>query len=1074
MRVSTLHLCYASAGAGKTHKLVYTYLRHALSHPDSVRELLAITFTHKATQEMKERILAYLHQLAANQESPLWQPLMKELQWDRTTLQQQAKKLLTHLIHHYDHLSIHTIDSLFQKIVQAFSQELNLPTNYGLLLDTEQILTDSLTTLWSTLPHHPTLEKSLVALALHNITQGKSWDITPDLKALGQWVMAKPWHKKLSKTTKDHIDNQPQKFYAKQRQKAHLFKTKLKEKAHQILTQIKKAGFTAKNFAWGKQGIIGHIEKIHNSPPIPLSTRTKKAHTQLSYWISKQSPHHTTLTQLVLEHLQPILDDLITLHNQHYTHYATTQLLQPLHYALATTTQLQKILQQHPETQLNLPMAHLPHWLHHLLTQSPIPFIYQKLGKAYHSFLIDEFQDISHLQWKMLTPLLQHGLDNQGKVFLVGDTKQAIYRWRGGDAQLFLSQVTQDLNGEKITKEILPYNWRSTQQIIQFNNTFFQQSAHLLTQYLQDTTTTETKQPKPTPINATYSHLKQTRPPHKKHQPQGYVEITLFPQKNKAKATQWKTSATQQAINKVEQLQQAGYLPNQIALLVRNNKEATHLAEAFAHHAQQNPQPNISYQTSASKGDQLADSPHVQLLMHAFQYIHNPEDNQHHTTFAHLYHTYHQNKTTPTPHAYWMTIKQKAIDQLPHPFLTPKKLARLPLITLFNQLVIHLNLTQPKATPYLHIIEEKIHQLTQQGKQLTTLLNWWKKKGLHTILPSQPTQENLQIITIHQAKGLAFQTVIIPFCSWRLDHPPHHPPILFSQTSSQPFNQLTQAPLYYSKQLKNTHYSQAYHQERTQAYLDALNLLYVATTRPQKELYLFAPLTNSKQITTIAHLLNKLIHQTPNPMPNIKWQKESTQEKTIYKVGEPTKKAPVSKITPTSTNPIQTPPTLQHYQKLLANSPLRKKNNGEWWHELLAQINQQKDTPNVIAHYQKINAITKKEAHKLIKQITKWWQNPLLADWFSGRWKVKKEATILLANGTSLRPDRVMIKEKQAIVLDFKTGHPNPAHQVQVATYATLLAKMGYQPVKAYLFYTHLNHLVTVENHQPPPLYKPY
>ncbi|MEM9569810.1 MAG: hypothetical protein AAF900_02600, partial [Bacteroidota bacterium] len=310
------------------------------------------------------------------------------------------------------------------------------------------------------------------------------------------------------------------------------------------------------------------------------------------------------------------------------------------------------------------------------------------------------------------------------------------------------------------------------------------------------------------------------------------------------------------------------------------------------------------------------------------------------------------------------------------------------------------------------------------------------------------------------------------------------PTILWSATKTSPFNQLKKAPLYYGTHLKDTYYQEAYHEEQVQAYLENLNLLYVAFTRARQGLYIFMPKTEGSNLSTVADVVQNVLSTNSEVFSAEKgWQSHTAMwkeaEVEVLHVGDtpiakrrcmgtlpptPVRQAPYGVSTSKKDFSDTWEELIDHHDWALDGLvPANDQQEGIWWHDLLAQVEVKEEIPTILESYVATEELTTAEMTAICKEIRQWWEaHPLLADWFSKRWQVKKERRILLADGASFRPDRVMIAGKRAIVLDFKTGSPKSADAQQVQRYVALLEGMAYTPVVGYLFYTHLNKLVAV------------
>ena len=860
--MGNLHLCYAGAGAGKTHTLVQTYLTKALKRPAFFGRILAITFTNKATEEMKERIVSYLDRLVKGTDQALGEELQKALACDAPTLQEKANALLTMILHDYEDFSVCTIDGFFQMIVRNFAGELGLPLSYGLLLDVAPILEDTLWALLSTLARYPRLISAFTALSIHKIQQGKSWDCTGAIRQLGKIFLLDHGldhgdHLNSKGAAREQKGNGAtiEDFFRSQKKAGVAFKAKLKEMAGALHQSIKARGLCAGDFAWGAHGIVGFLEKLYAQKEAKPSTRIYNAVTKRGHWVSAKSVHYSGMAGVVQDHWQPQLKALLDFYDSGYKKHATFRALQPLYYAMASVGPLRSILSEHELLQANIPVAYLPNLLGQVGSGVAVPFLYEKLGRYYDALLIDEFQDVSRGQWAQLHPLLHYGLAQGQDSFLVGDVKQAIYRWRGGDAGLFLSGVAATMGEDQIKESALGHNWRSRQHIVAFNNLFFKIAAELLSTYL-GTLVGEAagamlgEGADHQQIKKAYKHVAQRLPKASTGGELGYVELAFFPKKSTtADDYHWRDGAIARTIQKVEELQQKGHKLSDIGILVRDNKEATQLLDAFLGHKKSDKAiPGLSYEAHSPAGGKLGANPYIQLLVHGLMYVGDSKPGFTLTTLIHLYQTYGGGTRSggTLSHQYWTAGGEQQREKenlLPHLLLRQlTTLKRLPLYLLVDKLISLFGLRKEVSWPYVAIFQGQVDAfLRDYGGHLMDFLAWWARMGDRIPCGLDVAEDSLQVMTIHQSKGLAFDIVLLPFCTWPLDHPPTHPTILWTSTKTTPFDQLKKAPLYYGTHLKETYYQDAYHEEQIQAYLENLNLLYVAFTRARQGLYIFMP-----------------------------------------------------------------------------------------------------------------------------------------------------------------------------------------------------------------------------------------
>ncbi|MEM9738035.1 MAG: UvrD-helicase domain-containing protein [Bacteroidota bacterium] len=1062
--MSFIYLYDAAAGAGKTHTLVSYYILQLLKNPDHFSNILAITFTNKATQEMKERILIYLHHLAKGESGDLQKRMIAALQCRPEKLADRAKQALQKILYHYHDLAVTTIDSFFDRVIRSFQREYKLGVDYTLELDDKQVLSRCLEEIMSTLSDYPTLAKGLIEWALHKLQQGKRWELGKEMKAIGHHILHataayRDLHSTLvSRSESDHIFNHLA-------QSAQSFRNRLRAQATKMIKIIKQAGLGVEDFSWGEKGVVGFLQKVANGSLLQPSKRVRDSIEKR--WERKEGEQAAHASQLVESTLRPLLVEWIATYDEDAMLYHTVEAMLPLRYLFSLTQRIRDLVQQYENKHAKLLITHLSLLLQQTMQEVSDSDLFLKLGNVYNILLIDELQDVSLSQWASLVPLLRSSLAKGEHSLLVGDVKQSIYRWRGGDPQIFLHGVEKDLEDQAVKRKALRDNWRSGAHIINFNNTFFAASSEAITNALL----AEVNQENPDQaelikknikqIKQSYQNVKQSVAQRTPPLPAGSVEVHLLADKKKEESSyHWKEHAIQLTIQQIEKLQKKGYLPQDIALLVRDHAEAQSLLQGLmAYQVSPHAQKDVSYEAAATSGLTISDHPTIMLLVSTLAYLYNQEDQYALATLLYYYHATRGKEeaitTKMNDYAYLVGQNQlKAQQYLPSLFYTEQDhLKSLPLDRLIVKLVVIFDLQKEEAIPYLRRFQEAVHDFVkQQQGGIVDFLSWWQKRGAQVKLASQATH-HMQIMTIHQSKGLAFKAVLLPFCNWRLDHSPYYPPIIWGETHDSRLAPLGSLPLYYGQHLKATYFSSVYYQEKWRIYLEQFNLLYVACTRAIDYLFMVAPSrSQAGSMTHVADLIKQVMKEH--------YETVEHEHFVIGEIGQKNSNYLVAKliIPPTSNYHSH----VQHIDTLLASLASPAHPTGVWWHALLASIKTRNDLAPLLTIYQARGAISEKERVSITKTLSRWWKNDLIFSWFSHEWEIKIEVPIMLPNGSIVRPDRIMLHNQQAVVVDFKTGLPKQADQKQVSTYRKLLRQMGYAPVKGYLLHIATGHLTSV------------
>ena len=1068
--MATLKIYRSSAGAGKTHTLVSAYLKQALERPEAFTQILAVTFTNQATQEMKQRILVYLHSLAQGNASPVAESLLQNTAWNMEELQARSQTVLGHILHQYSRFSVSTIDSFFQKIIRGFAQELGLQSGFRIELDQDYVLGKLIDELIGTAGQDPQLQQWLVAFAEDKLLSGKHWNFQRELMTLGQEIFAEHFAQheaQLIAATSDH--DALRQFIQQLHQSITHFEKELQNLGKQALEITQQAGLSISDFAYGNSGVAGYLAGLATKQRWQPTQRALKALQSVEAWYSKSSGQKDKITHAVERDLLSCLQQVVEFYDTHHRIYHTSVEVRHFIYAFGIVTRLLEKLNDYRAAHNVMLVSDASLFLRKIITENETPFIYEKMGAFYKHFLIDEFQDISGFQWNNFRPLVANALDEGHDSLVVGDVKQSIYRWRGGDWRLLLTQLQQDVPQTAVVN--LDQNWRSKEHIIAFNNAFFTTAADRVVQHLsaalaplEDAALKKELLEQVQQLGTAYQDVQQQLPPERVQADKGCINITFLEDTEPEPSKSWREEALARVPRLVEELQQDGFALKDIALLVRSNAEARAIFQTLLAHKQSpQAQPGCQYDVISAESLYLGHSPWVNLLVSAMRCLANEEDALAQAELHHLYqaHGPQASPNTEKPAEQASALLETLLRQR-------LQLLQLPLYELVEALIGLFQLHQLAAIPFLQAFQDTV--LSFAAKELATVprfLDWWQDRGMRHTLPRVEEQEAMTLMTVHQAKGLQFKVVIVPFCAWDLDHNLRRPPTMWCATDLPPFGQFPVLPVRYSGRIQDTVYAQAYYEEQMQAYLDHLNLLYVAFTRPEDRLYVLAQRPSKAALKTTADLLYQTISQGADKSWSHSWNDAAG----VLTIG-----TPIAQSAPPSP-PAQT--DLQQYVSNHWHRQITQSRASAWeklaqWtsqtsygsmvHRLLARLMHVEDLPAVLADFQTKEDVTPAEITQLEQQLTTLFQHPQVKDWFSSVWQIKSEAAILAPDGQVLRPDRVLVKEGQAVVLDFKTGGQHSHHTQQVQTYMRLLHDMGHTQVTGYLLYLEEGEVVEVIN----------
>jgi ATP-dependent helicase/nuclease subunit A len=1045
----------SSAGSGKTRTLAREYLALALRfRAGYFRRILAVTFTNKATQEMKDRILQYLNDFVSVKHDSLAQELKEELKQDDQTFLQNCHELRTEILHHYSQFSISTIDAFFQKVIRAFTREAGLSGDYRLEVEQDTVLEEVINDLMDELGSNKELTKWMVEFATHNLESDKSWDIRHGLMNFSMEIFREEF-KTIEEQLFDATDDRN--YFTELRKKLwqqkKVFVNKVIEHASEAMRIIREHNLEATELSFGSNsGLITFFNmfldnnlKEYKEP----SPRIRNYFAEARNWPSKKNTSRPKdIIQLAEEKLIPLLKELITIYDASYSSALSTELVLNNFYAFGLLSDISRKLKEYKAANNLMLLSDAPKFLNGVIGKNDTPFIYEKVGSFYKNYLIDEFQDTSQMQWENFYPLVRESLDSGNKSLVVGDVKQAIYRWRGGNLKLLQQQIEQQIGPEQVELKELVSNYRSAEHIVAFNNALFKTAA---TQVAAETGNAMA-------ANAYQDVQQQNIRPH-----EGFVQVEFI---ETDKELKWKEVAKGRVIQVLEQLQEAKVKLKDIAILVRRNDEGQQLvAHLLNHKNSTRASARYKYDVISNESLRIDGAASVNLLLSALRYLHNPDDDIARAELAYEFARIHK-LDMPLADVFAVSNQTVFESTLPVEFRRREALKKLPLFELTETLIRIFNLgSQTGELAYLQAFQDLVLNFyTRERNDLQAFLEWWEenKDTDKTSLKTSGEINAAQIITIHKSKGLQFKYVIIPFCAWDLDHSKQREPNLWVKSDEGIFKNAGFLPVKYGSALKNTCFRAYYEQERAQCYLDNLNLLYVAFTRAELGLWVMA----SPRKNTVAGLVYDSIQQEESLIQH--WN-EAEQ---VLKLGMLSVLQEDGQH-PNETIELKSYPTARWRDKLVirqagklffgeGSDQQERVKYGIHVHSLLSRIHYADEMDKAFDEVIGEGLLSTTDRHEVKQHLTELFNSPMIAPWFNRGWQVRTEVPILLPGGEENRIDRLLTKEQHAIVIDFKTGKPSKADQKQVMEYMEILRKMNFTKVEGFVLYIRTGEVMEV------------
>ncbi len=1031
----------ASAGSGKTFTLVKEYLKICLrtSNPNRYKSILAITFTNKAAAEMKERVLLTLKVFASGElegtGKALFEQIVEETGLSPEEVEKRSQNILEDLLHNYSAFSISTIDKFTHRIIRTFALDLELPANFEVELDRDRLLSESVDLLISRAGSDDELTQALLEFTESKTDDEKSWHIERDIAQIGAELMNEGSREALQKLKDFSLED----FF--------VIRTNLQKQQKQIEKKVKEIGIGAIDLI-NEQGIDpksfyyadlpNFFKKLLNSKPTDISVGVRLAKN-----MNEGILYSNKANEIDAIKIDGIQNDLVAAYEQGLAvlekekpRYIINDLILKNFYALAVLHEVEKQMDEVKSRNNLMHISEFNQKIADVISEQPVPFIYERLGERYHHYFIDEFQDTSVLQWKNLMPLVENSVSKEGgSTMLVGDGKQAIYRWRGGEVEQFLGlSENEDVSnkvkvGDSIlTKferqvETLDTNWRSFSEVIEFNNSFFQSAATRLQ-------------------NPAYQQLFEKASQQINHNKGGYIHIEYIEYSDEFEAQNCKKT-----LDTIKELRQDGFTYGDIAILTRKNQHGTLLAN----YLMDNQVPVISTESLL-----LSSSNEVQFLISLLRVIAFNEDYQSrlsvleyiiqnsgldfndeekHNLLASLA------KTTLLGFFKGLNEQGFAIDF--------HKLNTLPLYELAEEIARSFNLLQ-KADAYVQFFMDAVFEYAQKSKGgLRDFMEWWDEKSEKLSINMPDDMDAVRIMTIHKAKGLEFPVVLFPFANWEAQS--ENSPKLWIELDES--YGLPTALISPNKSLEETEpkYQKVYQDYKAKVQLDNLNLLYVAFTRPVQRLYVFtSPTGRSRNLSEYitGYLKDKDVFE---------------KDKLVYTFGEPEANKGEEDKKPET---ILFKETISEDWRdrifVSKSAPLiwevdDVSNATEWGnlvHTAMSRIRVTSDLPDAIESMYLEGLMDDDYKVKIESLVKRLLSMPEIQPYFEEGLEVKLEADLLLTNGDSLRPDRVVIHNPlHATILDYKTGGADASHTQQLDEYAHVLQQTGFEKVSKVLVY---------------------
>ncbi len=1054
MQNSTSFQVYnASAGSGKTFTLVKEYLKILLTSRNAYKfqQILAVTFTNKAAGEMKDRVIENLHTFSNNEKNHMLSLLCNETELPIEIVFKRSQVILNAILQNYSAFCITTIDSFTHKLIRTFAYDLNLPVNFDVEMDAESLLNEAVDVVISKIGDHKDLTELLVSYSLQKLDDDKAWDISQELKSFAKIILNEnhATHlKSLEKVSIEEFKNLKEEL----QKEAKSIEEKFESIGLEALKTIKESGVEINDFSYSGE-LQKHFIKLKNLKRLkPGDLKFEgRLNTTLEENKNLFSGKCTSASKQIIESIAPRLKKLYNeskiVYREDYSHFILNNLIVESLIPLAVLNYINVALKEIKDDNNILLIAEFNQLISDTIKNEPAPFIYERIGEKFRYYFIDEMQDTSVLQWQNLIPLIDSAISSQneegeqGKLLLVGDAKQSIYRWRGGKSEQFI-----ELSSNEKTKRSNPFyieksrhdldtNYRSSTEIVSFNNDFFKHISQFLT-------------------NNDYKKLFFEGSIQKcNSNKRGFVQLSFVekPENDEEKELRF----PKKVVEIIENLD-SSFHKNEVCVLVRTKKQGI----AVANYLSENNIEIISSETLLLRNSEKIGF--IIDLLYAFQYPLNKEYKikllffiYKHLKLKQPKHSFYDYFIRLDASSFYEELKKHQI------YFNYQEYAQCPFYESFEYIIRSFKLASQSDSNIQFFLDVVFEFIQKKQATISEFLEYWelKKDTLSIVAPE--AKNAIRIMTIHKAKGLEFPVVIFPY---DLDiYRQINPKVWYKKTNNSPINSML---INYSSKLNYVGKQgiELYEQRREELELDNYNLLYVTLTRAEEQLYVISEKKISpKNEENLKFSSGLFIHYLKSL--NV-WNPDQNE----YSFGVSTRDNIENKWenkTLSQTNFISNS-WKNHNISIVANSSLLWGSDkgkaiiyGNLIHEILSKIKTKNDILDITNLYVYKGLISLKEQKRINTILNQIIHHKKLSKYFDQNNTVYNEQEIITADKKIVIPDRLIFNNNKVTIIDYKTGKPNKKYHQQLANYAKVLENLGYSIDKKILVY--INKEIIVE-----------
>lgn len=1021
----------ASAGSGKTFTLVKEYLKILLTTENEFefQKILAITFTNKAAAEMKQRVLKTLKDASQNIKNNIVDDLLKETGISPEKVQEKSQRILKNILYNYASFHINTIDSFTHKLIRTFSLDLGLPLDFEVEMDTDPLLEETIDLLISKIGADKELTEILVKYTLEQVEDDKSWNITESLVAVAKLLLNEENEVEVTKL----IDTNLSDFTAlEKRLRAYLIDTEqaFKQVGEQALELIDEQNIAYNSFS--SSAVPNYFKKFvsgWNTKEEEIAIATVQKCFDSGNFYAKAKPKDPKKLEdrdkidAIKNELYPLFELSKKLTEAQFGQYFLVKKILKSLVPLAVLSHINKEFTHLKEENNICVNAEFNRVISKQIKNEPVPFIYERLGEKFQYFFIDEMQDTSELQWENLIPLIDNTLSQgNGQLMLVGDAKQSIYRWRGGKASQFVALSNEtEKSLFHVDKKVMTLgtNYRSYSNVINFNNDFFA----FLASYIQEPAYQE--------IYAKEKHQKTNS------KEGGYVRLEVFEREEEFEKYEVYPEKIHQMIVDVKS---KGFYYGDICVLTRKKADGIAVADYLVSKGIE----VISPDSLLLKNNQV-----VQTFVFLLRWLENPADKE--VLIKVLYYLHRHLQIQIPEHDFYKTCVSASSPEEIFQFLEIDfKITEFFSLSLYDgvEYVIRVfnfqKISDVFVQAFLDIVLQ--YQLRESGS-LQMFLAYWDKKKKNLKVEVAPSENAVQIMTIHKSKGLEFPVVIFPFDLNTQDITREK--IWYQTYESDLFKGFESFQINASNKLSlyGDQGEEQLNKVSSEIQLDNFNLLYVALTRAEEQLYILCDTKNSNS-------------DTPKQFSDyfMEYMNQKNLEY-VYEIGTPERLSTIEKS--------------DNDYLLKEFFSIDKKDNqifivqndeeeddarlyGNMIHKAFEKILYVKDVDLAITYIEQQGLAIEiaNKAKELIQNVV---IHPQLASYFQEGLEVYTERSFLTHSGEINIMDRVVFKNNEAVIMDYKTGAFSQSHELQINNYANVLEGLGYTVKEKMLIYCNQN-----------------